>query len=205
MKQIRFRENGAANACCYFGNGKKEQVGSSRDSNTTAEGYMAKKNKDVYQRRRDPVFWGGGKIVPTVEEMEDIIIPLHYEKGHSVDIRVMRDALTAKGYGLPSFLGGWRELANCKLSVKMIEIINHLTSQLFRVLHDCPQCFWRLHQGNQWQRAVSVPYERRKEICRRLGVNFRKETDTYFGEWAMWVSEPPFATCKARYAQGAGA
>ena len=50
-----------------------------------------------------------------------------------------------------------------------------------------------------------MPYERRKELCKRLGINFRKETDAYFGEWAMWVSESPFATCRARYAQEAGA
>ena len=75
--------------------------------------------KDIWQKRikmftreGETLFWGG-KIVPTVEQMEDKIIPLHYEKGHSVDMRVMRDALTAKGYGLPSFLGGLERA--CKL------------------------------------------------------------------------------------------
>ena len=55
----------------------------------------------------------GGKVVPTVKEMERIIVPLHYEKRHSIDIRMMRDALTAKGYGLPPFLGGLARA--CKL------------------------------------------------------------------------------------------
>ena len=56
----------------------------------------------------------GGKVVPTVKEMERIIVPLHYEKRHSIDIRMMRDALTAKGYGLPPFLGGLARA--CKLN-----------------------------------------------------------------------------------------
>ena len=75
----------------------------------------------------------------------------------------------------------------------------------FRVLHGCPECFWRLHEGNQWQRAVSVPRLRREQICNQLGIQFKQMADNYFGGKVYGLGQPKAATCRSSLAEGGGA
>ena len=74
----------------------------------------------------------------------------------------------------------------------------------FRVLHDCPECFWRLHEGNQWQRAVSVPRLRREQICNQLGIQFKQMADNYIGGKVYGLGQPKAATCRSNLAEGGG-
>ena len=74
----------------------------------------------------------------------------------------------------------------------------------YRVLHDCPECFWRLHEGNQWQRAVSVPRLRR-EICNQLGMQFKQMADNYIGGKVYGLGQPKAATCQSNLVEGGGA
>ena len=74
-----------------------------------------------------------------------------------------------------------------------------------RVLHDCPECFWRLHEGNQGQRAVSVRRLRREEICNQLGIQFKQMVDNYIGGKVYGLGQPKAATCRSNLAEGGGA
>ena len=74
-----------------------------------------------------------------------------------------------------------------------------------RVLHDCPECFWRLHEGNQWQRAVSVPRLQREELRNQLGIQFKQMADNYNGGKVHGLGQPKAATCRSNLVEGGGA
>ena len=106
------------------------------------------------------LLWGK-KVVPTTVEFVDIVKPIHFaENGvHCMYVRKLRKALQHSNYIFPNFLCGLDRA--CLMYDATLWWMKELNAKgtmfdITRVLHDCPECFWKLHTGCQWPHASSV-------------------------------------------------
>ena len=73
-----------------------------------------------------------------------------------------------------------------------------------RYMHNCPQCFWALHQGHGWEQAISVAASKRVGICEQVGLKHRRVADEYKGERLVGLGHPSDISCKSVLGQGGG-
>ena len=59
------------------------------------------------------LLWGGLKV-PTLEQLENVLQPIHYNKEawHCRDMQVLRGAVADRGSALPLWLGGLARACN---------------------------------------------------------------------------------------------
>ena len=69
--------------------------------------------KQFSVREDGGLLWKGLKV-PTLEQLENVLQPIHYknEKWHCRDMQVLRGALMDRGFALPVFLGGLERASN---------------------------------------------------------------------------------------------
>ena len=121
-------------------------------------------------------------------------------------VNILRKALSDKGFVLPISIGKSCERVSDTETVLLLSgIFNKpVNSHLFvRYLHDCPQCFWRLHAGSRWEKAASVAEAARKKSCAKVGLKFVKISDDYHRNISVGLGEPELAGCSI-FAEGAG-
>ena len=65
-----------------------------------------KRRMRYFSVKENVVLWRG-QVVPTVQQVEESLFPLHYKEGkHCTTLKLLRKALSDKGFALPPFMGG---------------------------------------------------------------------------------------------------
>ena len=74
----------------------------------------------------------------------------------------------------------------------------------FTYIYNCPECFWRYHQGDEWQQSICVSKKTRIRLCSELGLTHVRVPDDYTGSQIVGLGEPPEMGCKSELALGSG-
>ena len=178
------------------------------------------KRLQMFTMKDGKLLWDG-KQVPTVDEFDCVGRPIHVNEksDHGTHSRK-----TLRGSSTAEFISGklsrWIRtslfIVCCHAFFKLVGFVVAFLNfyflyfdrrekplmEIFRVIHDCGECFWRLHKENQWQRASIVSLDKRLELRRKLKLEFIELEEKHTGSSVYGLGEPALTSCRVNPAKG---